>query len=58
VGHELQIGDRVVARGETFVVVGFSPMSIVPQVVYLADPETGGQLDAVLLEEVEKVKRD
>lgn len=56
--NELRIGDRVVVDGETVVVAGFSPMSVIPPVVYLADPETGDQLDAVLLDEVEKAKRD
>lgn len=56
--HELRVGDRVVFHGETVVVAGFSPMSVVPAVVYLNDPDTGQQLDTVLLEEIEKAKRD
>lgn len=54
---ELRVGDHVVVHGETVVIVGFSPMSVVPQVVYVKDPETDEQLDVVLLEEVERARR-
>ncbi|MGH2933413.1 MAG: hypothetical protein ACRDL2_02725 [Gaiellaceae bacterium] len=54
---ELRIGDRVVVHGEIVAVAGFSPMSVVPRLVYLDDPETGERLDVALLEEIEKAKR-
>lgn len=53
---ELRVGDRIVVDGETVIVAGFSPMSVIPPVVYLNDPETGEHLDVVLLEELEKAK--
>jgi hypothetical protein len=55
---ELRVGDRIVVRGETVVIAGFSPVSVVPAIVYLDDPETGERLDAVLLEEVVRATRD
>jgi hypothetical protein len=55
---ELRVGDQIVVDGETLVIAGFSPMSVVPPIVYLNDRETGERLDTVLLEELEKAKRD
>jgi hypothetical protein len=54
---ELRVGDHIVVDGHTVVVAGFSPISVVPAIVYLNDPQTGEQLDIVLLEELEKAKR-
>jgi len=54
---ELRIGDQIVIHGETVVITGFSPISVVPPIVYVDDPETGEKLDTVLLEELEKAKR-
>jgi hypothetical protein len=54
---ELRVGDHIVVDGQTVVIAGFSPISIVPPIVYLNDPQTGERLDAVLLEELEKTKR-
>ena len=55
---ELLVGDPVVLRGVAFVVGGFSPVSVVPRVVYLNDSETGRQLDVVLLDEVLAERHD
>ena len=35
------IGDSVTYRGRTYVVVGFTPMSVTPAQVQLRDPENG-----------------
>jgi len=35
------IGDSVTYRGRTYVVVGFTPMSVTPVQVQLRDPESG-----------------
>lgn len=43
---EFRIGDRLVFRGRTFVVRGFSPMSLVPRRLQLEDVETHEWLEA------------
>jgi hypothetical protein len=48
----MHVGDRVIFHGETLVVSGFMPMSIVPQLAYLDDPATGERLE-VPMEELE-----
>lgn len=55
---ELRVGDQIVVDGETVVIAGFSPMSVVPPVVYLNNPETGERIDVVLLEQVVQAKRE
>jgi len=51
---EFRVGDCIVVDGETVVIAGFSPISVAPAIVYLADAQTGERLDVVLLEELEK----
>ena len=46
----MRVGDEVIVQGETLVVSGFSPMSIVPQLAYLDDPTTGGRLEVPIEE--------
>jgi hypothetical protein len=48
----LHVGDRVTYRGRTFVVRGFTPLSVEPRFLHLEDAETGEQVD-VLADEVE-----
>lgn len=43
---ELRIGERISLRGTTFVIVGFSPMSVVPPKALLECPETGECVEA------------
>jgi hypothetical protein len=43
---QFRIGERVSLRGETFVIVGLSPVSVVPRVVHLEHPDTGEPVDA------------
>jgi hypothetical protein len=35
------IGDSVTYKGRTYVVIGFTPMTVTPAEVQLRDPETG-----------------
>lgn len=45
---EFRIGERASMRGKTFVIVGISPMSVVPEVLHLECPETGERTEANL----------
>lgn len=53
----MRIGDSVTYDGRTYVVVGFTPMSVTPAEVQLCDPETGSRFWVAWPPAVERVER-
>lgn len=45
---EFRIGECISMHGRTFVILGFSPMSVVPPILYLECLETGERAEADL----------